>query len=85
MARQEIQAKALLGPRGVRTSNRFSERVPSLFLIWGEGRGVSRVRPEGCLRDFAHGFRGVVCRAHAQYPALLLLPTLLFLLQVPQK
>ena len=68
-----------MGPGGVRTSNRFSERVPSFFLIRGEGRGVSRVRPEGCLRGFAHGFGGVVCRAHAQYPTFAFNPQLLFL------
>ena len=55
----------------------------SLFLIWGEGRGVSRGRPEGWLRCFAHRLGGVVCRGHVQYPAFA--PNPLLLLQTLQK
>ena len=41
----------------------------SLFLMWGEGRGVSRGRLEEWLRGFAHPLGRVVCRGHTQYPA----------------
>ena len=40
-----------------------------LFFIWGEGRGVSRIRLELWLRCFAHPL-GVLCSGtHTQYPA----------------
>ena len=41
----------------------------SLFLIRGEGRGMSGVRLEGWLRWFPHPLGGAVCRGHAQGPA----------------
>ena len=44
------------------------------FLIWGEGRAVSRTGLEGWLRWFAHPLGGAVCRghvpvSHVRYPA----------------
>ena len=51
-----------------------------MFLIWGEGRGVSRDPTGGC---FAHPLGGVACRGHAQYPAFA--PNTLFLLLALQK
>ena len=41
----------------------------SCFLIWDEGRGVSRDQARGVrLRCFAHPSGGVECGVHAQYP-----------------
>ena len=41
----------------------------SWFLIWDEGRGVSRDQARGVrLRCFAHPSGGVECGVHAQYP-----------------
>ena len=54
-----------------------------MFLVWGEGRGVSRASwPEAWLRWSAHPLGGV-CRAHAQYPAFA--PDTQFLLPALQK
>ena len=59
----------------MRTNNRFPCLLPGRgwgtgwFLIWGEGRAVSRTGLEGWLRWFAHPLGGAVCRGHVQYPA----------------
>ena len=59
----------------MRTNNRFPCLLPgvgwgtSWFLIWGEGRAVSRIGLEGWLRWFAHPLGSAVCRGHVQYPA----------------
>ena len=58
-------------------------RGSSWFLVWGEGRGVSRVGLEGWLRWMAHRFGGVECRRHAQYPTFA--PDTLFVLPALQK
>ena len=39
----------------------------SLFLIWNEGRGVSRSWVRGWLTWFAYPSGGTECSAHAQY------------------
>ena len=54
-----------------------------MFLIWSEGRSVSRCRPEGWLWCFAHPLGEVECWDHVQYPAFAPNPSLL--LQAPQK
>ena len=41
----------------------------SLFLIWGECRGMSGLGLKGWLRWFPHPLGGAVCRGHAQCPA----------------
>ena len=40
-----------------------------MFLIWGEGRGMSRVGLEAWPRWFPHPLGGAVYRGHAQCPA----------------
>ena len=41
----------------------------SRILIWGEVRGLSRVRLEGVLRWSAHPLDGAECMWHVQHPA----------------
>ena len=52
----------------------------SWFLIWGNGRGVPGVRPEGWLRCFAHFFGGSKC--WGGHSPLLLLLTCCFCFQL---
>ena len=60
----------------VRTNNTFPCSLPggyrreaSWFLIWGEGRGVSRGRAGEVALVFCPPLSGVECRGHAQYLA----------------
>ena len=48
-----------------------------LFLMWDEGRGMSRGRLEAWLVWFAHPLGGAVCKGHAQCSAFVPYPLLL--------